>query len=127
MSHTIVHFEIPADDPEALSAFYRDMFGWRIEPMPGGGEYWSIETVPVDANGLPTEQGVNGGMMRRVTPQQTPVNYIYVESVDEAVTKARALGAAVIVEKMEVPGIGWFAQLIDPQGNPFAVFQPNRA
>jgi predicted enzyme related to lactoylglutathione lyase len=28
-----------------------------------------------------------------------------------------------MVEKMPVPGMGWFAQLIDPQGNPFALWQ----
>ena len=73
------------------------------------------------------EPGVNGGMMRRQVPQQMPVNYVSVESVDESVAKAKALGATVVVEKMPVPGMGWFAQLIDPQGNPFAVWQADEA
>ena len=124
MSNTIVHFEIPADDPEKLAAFYTQMFDWKIEKMQGGGEeYWGITTVPVDNKGMPTEPGVNGGMMARQVPQQAPVNYISVDSVDESVAKAKALGATVVVEKKEVPGMGWFAQLIDPQGNIFAVWQ----
>jgi predicted enzyme related to lactoylglutathione lyase len=95
--------------------------------MPGEVEYWGITTVAVDDKGLPVEPGVNGGMMRRQVPQQTPINYVSVESVDESVAKAKALGATVVVEKMPVPGMGWFAQLIDPQGHPFAVWQADAA
>jgi len=38
VNHGVVHFEIPADDPEKLAAFYTQLFGWRIEkfPMEGG-------------------------------------------------------------------------------------------
>lgn len=70
MAHTIVHFEIYADDPPKLAEFYRRLFGWKIEktPMPGG-EYWMIGTVPTDpSTGLPKEPGVNGGMMKRPMP-----------------------------------------------------------
>jgi predicted enzyme related to lactoylglutathione lyase len=123
MPHTIVHFEIPADDPDKLAAFYGELFGWKVEKLPGQAEYWSVETVAVDEHGRPKEPGVNGGMMRRVAPQQMPINYISVDSVDEAVARAQSLGATVVVEKMQIPGVGWFAQLADPQGNPFAVFQ----
>jgi predicted enzyme related to lactoylglutathione lyase len=127
MSHTIVHFEIPADEPEKLASFYSELFEWKIERMPGEVEYWGITAVPVDDSGQPTEPGVNGGMMRRQVPQQTPINYVSVESVDDSIAKAKALGATVIVEKMPVPGMGWFAQLIDPQGNPFAIWQSDMA
>ena len=30
MEHTIVHFEIPADQPERSATVYREMFGWDI-------------------------------------------------------------------------------------------------
>jgi predicted enzyme related to lactoylglutathione lyase len=35
MDHTIVHFEIPADDPERAARFYRDLFGWKIDKYEG--------------------------------------------------------------------------------------------
>lgn len=125
MSHTIVHFEIPAEDPDKLAAFCQSLFGWKIERLSseGGMEYWAITTVPVDETGMPKEPGVNGGMMRRQVPQQTLVNYVSVESVDEYVAKATSLGATVVVPKMPVQGMGWFAQLADPQGNAFAVWE----
>ena len=125
MDHTIVHFEIPADQPERAAKFYREMFGWNINRWenPGGIEYWMVETVPTDAEGRPVRQGVNGGLMPRMYPAQQPVNYIAVESVDEAVAKAERLGAKVMMGKTPVPGMGWFAQLTDTEGNVLAVWQ----
>ena len=123
MDHTVVHFEIPADDVEKLRKFYSELFGWKIEKMPGPVEYWGIATVPVNEKGMPQRPGVNGGMMKRQNPEHKPVNYIAVESVDEYVKKIEALGGRVIVPKMEVPGIGWWALALDPEGNQFAILQ----
>jgi predicted enzyme related to lactoylglutathione lyase len=129
LDHTIVHFEIPADQPERAAKFYRELFGWEISRFEGsaddreGFEYWIVRTVPTDAEGRPTRPGVNGGLMRRMAPGQTPVNYISVEDVDEFSRKAERLGAKVMLPKRPVPGMGWFAQLTDPEGNAFAVWQ----
>ena len=123
VDHTIVHFEIPADDVEKLRKFYSELFGWKIEKTPGPVEYWSIETVPVDEKGEPIRPGVNGGMMKRQNPQHKPVNYILVESVDEYSKKIEALGGKVVVPKIEVPGIGWWALALDTEGNQFAILE----
>lgn len=114
MAHTVVHFEIPADDVEALAGFYTNLFGWKIEKAPM--DYWLIETAPQG-------QGVNGGMMKRQSPQHVPTNYIGVESVDDFVRKAERLGAKVIMPKQAVPGVGYFAMILDPQNNPLGMFQ----
>jgi uncharacterized protein len=133
MAHTIVHFEIPADNPERAAKFYWDLFGWDIKRFEGSSEgmdyrpenfeYWMVNTVPTDAQGRPTEQGVNGGLMRRMYPNQPSINYINVESVDDFVRKAERLGAKVLMGKSPVPGMGWFAQLTDTEGNLFAVWE----
>jgi len=123
MEHTVVHFEIPADQPERAVKFYRELFGWEIKQVEGPMEYWLVETVPTDGEGRPTRPGVNGGVMRRMMPEQTPVNYIGVASVDEFARKAERLGAKVVVPKMPVPGMGWFAQLTDTEGNIFAIWE----
>ena len=129
MDSTIVHFEIPADDPERAAQFYRDMFGWKIDRWENGAgmEYWLVQTVPTDEQGQPTRQGVNGGLMPRMYPAQQPVNYIAVPSVDEAVARAEKLGAKVMMGKTPVPGMGWFAQLTDPEGNVIAVWESDMA
>ena len=123
VDHTIVHFEIPADDVEKLRKFYSKLFGWKIEKTPGPMDYWMIQTVPVDEKMMPIRPGVNGGMMKRQQPEHKPVNYISVESVDEYTKKIKALGGTVLVPKMEVPGIGWWALALDPEGNQFAILQ----
>ena len=46
-----------------------------------------------------------------------------VESVDEYSKKIEALGGKVIVPKMEVPNMGFWAMAIDPEGNHFAVWE----
>jgi predicted enzyme related to lactoylglutathione lyase len=73
MDHTVVHFEIPADDVEKLRKFYSELFGWKIERMPGPVEYWGIGTVPVDEKGMPERLGVNGGISLR--PRRQPVRH----------------------------------------------------
>lgn len=125
MDSTIVHFEIPADDTERAARFYRELFGWKIERWENsnGIEYWMVETVPTNEQGMPVRPGVNGGMMPRMYPAQQPVNYIAVEDVNQAVAKAEKLGAKVMMGKTPVPGMGWFAQLTDPEGNVLAVWE----
>jgi len=123
VDHTIVHFEIPADDVEKLRKFYSQLFGWKIEKMPGPVEYWGIQTVPFDEKGVPMRPGVNGGMMKKQNPEHKPVNYVLVESVDEYVKKIESLDGKIVVPKMEVPGIGWWALALDPEGNQFAILQ----
>ncbi|MGH7579440.1 MAG: VOC family protein [Gemmatimonadales bacterium] len=129
MDHTIVHFEIPADQPERAAKFYRELFGWDINRWenPGGIEYWMVGTVPTDAEGRPVRQGVNGGLMPRMYPGQGPVNYISVEDLDESVAKAERLGAKVLMGRTPVPGMGWFAQLSDTEGNTIALWQTDMA
>ena len=125
MEHTIVHFEIPADDPERAAKFYRELFGWDIQKWDSAAapEYWMVHTVPTDQKGQPTSPGVNGGLMRRQSSGQPPVNYVGVESVDQYTQKAKRLGAKEVMPKTAVKGMGWFAWLNDTEGNVFAIWQ----
>jgi uncharacterized protein len=117
MNHTPVHFEIPADDPEKLSAFYTGLFGWKIEKWPGGNmDYWMIQAAPEG-------EGVNGGMMKRQAPQQPITIYFSVESINDFSKKVTDLGGQVIMPKTPVPAMGWFAVCLDPQKNVFAIWE----
>ena len=124
MDHTIIHFEIPAEDVTTLRQFYSELFGWKINRAPGPIEYYVIETVPVDENMTPIRPGVNGGMYKKDEQDVKPVNYISVESIDDYVEKLKALGGTLIRSKQEVPGVGWVALALDPEGNQFAMLQP---
>ena len=123
--HGIVHFEIPASDPEKLSQFYTQLFGWKIEKTDMDGQpYYSVSTVPTDGQGMPNVPGaINGGLAPRMMPNQPVTNYVQVESVDQYAEKAKGLGAQVQMGKTPVPGMGYFAILTDPDGNPVGLWQ----
>lgn len=122
LDHTIIHFEIPANDVGKIRKFYNDLFGWKIDDIPGM-EYSIISTVPMDEKGNLLRLGVNGGLYKRSMPQQQPLNYINVESVDEYSKKVVDLGGQIVVKKTEIPKMGWFAVAIDPDGNAFGLFE----
>jgi len=116
---TLVHFEIPATDPAKISSFYNQLFGWKFNKWEGGSmDYWLIShkdaTSPDDTI---------GGLFKRNNPQEQFLNYVLVKSVDDSVAKATGLGAKVLMAKQEIPNMGWFAVLADPDGNTFALYQ----
>jgi hypothetical protein len=126
MDQTIVHFEIPAKDLEKLKGFYEKVFGWKIVKSPPMAEmeYWIIQTVPTDDKGMLLRPGVNGGMYKKEMEGATAVNYVAVADIDKALKEAKRLGAKVVSDKAEIPKIGWFAVLRDPEGNPIGMLQP---
>ena len=126
--NSVVHFEIYADDPEALAKFYTSLFDWKVEDVPGM-DYRMVQTTDTDAEGHPTSGvGINGAIARRPAGYQmnSAASYVAVESIEATVEKATKLGARVTRDKMPVPGMGWFAMFIDPQGNHFAIWKADR-
>jgi len=115
----VVHFEIPANDPERAAAFYKKAFGWKIEKWPGPMEYWMVNT------GVEGTPGINGGLMRN-TNIKTTTNTIGVESVDAAVGAVTKAGGTLVMAKTPIPGVGYFAYLTDTEGNLFGVMQPDQ-
>lgn len=126
MDHTIVHFEIPVDDVNRASTFYREVFGWEISRMPGPFDYFGVRTTASGENGMPTGPGVNGGMMKRMSPEQRLTNYIGVEDVDAHAARLIKAGGTITEPKMAVPGVGWFVQFHDPEGNLLALWQSDK-
>jgi len=126
--NNVAHFEIYANDPRKLGQFYTSLFDWQLEPM-AGMNYTHVKTVDTDKDNHPTTPGgINGGLMERpqgFTPKAW-VSYVNVASVDDTVAHAKTLGAHVSKPKSAVPGMGWFAMLTDPEGNEFAVWQPDK-
>ena len=55
------------------------------------------------------------------------LGYVYVEDVDGKVMEATGLGAKVLHAPSDIPDVGRFSVLADPQGAVFALFKPNGA
>ncbi len=67
--------------------------------------------------------GIDGGMMKKTDPNQHPINYVLVESVDEMSRKVQQLGGTIVMPKMEVPQVGFIAVALDPEGNVFGMWE----
>ena len=119
MNHTIVFFEIPADNVAKMKDFYKAVFDWKVIDVPGQDIDYSIfHTVPTDEKGMLKEPGVNGGLYKRKDPSQVPVNYIQVESIEDYLDKAVRNGGKVLMAKMAVPGMGIRGMDRRPRGEP---------
>ncbi|CCB90202.1 glyoxalase/bleomycin resistance protein/dioxygenase [Simkania negevensis Z] len=121
----VVHFEIPVDDMEAAKEFY-SIFGWDLIDMPEMG-YIGVRTTAVDENRMPKEPGaINGGMMKRTDDVKAPVIAIQVDSVDTFIKKVIANGGKLIMPKVEIPNMGYYAYIADPQGNVLGLWESMR-
>jgi predicted enzyme related to lactoylglutathione lyase len=119
-----MHFEIPVDDMERASKFYGELFGWDIKPAgPDFSDYMLINTFPESTE---KEKGINGGMMKRSTPDQHPLNYITVEDIESYSAKVEELGGQILMPKMPVKGMGWNAVAKDTEGNTFGLWQDDK-
>jgi predicted enzyme related to lactoylglutathione lyase len=121
MAHgDITHVEIPADDPERAKTFYSGLFGWEIGDMPGfeGYSMWSAPNK------------ISGGAIgkRGETVPAQVMDYVEVDSIDEAIAKVTELGGSVDVGKTDIGGdMGWTAHIRDTEGNPMGLYQAGSA
>jgi predicted enzyme related to lactoylglutathione lyase len=121
MTGSVTHFEIYAEQPPKLAEFYRSLLGWRIEQAPGI-DYWRIQS------GANAPNGLNGGLTYRPFPgPRSWVHYVHVDSLDRMAAEVIRLGGEVLRPKTAVPKTAWYAVVADPEGNIFAVWQPDKA
>ena len=112
----IVHFEIPVDDGERASAFYREALGWQVSGF-GDQPYWLVTAGDDD------EQGANGALIGRSEVHRSPVLIVGVGRIDEAVQSVVRAGGRLVHDKMPIPGVGWSAYFSDTEGNVVGLFQ----
>jgi len=111
--------ELVTPDVEAAKAFYAELFGWDLDTAPMEGTDYTVVKVAGKAV---------GGMMK--TPPNMPPGvpphwglYITVEDVQATVAKIQELGGSVWVPPTDIPKVGTFAVVADPQGAVFSVIR----
>lgn len=117
MASRVIHFEIPAEDPDRAVAFYRDAFGWAIEKWEGPVDYW------LAATGV-GEPGIDGAIMRRGGVAAAVVNTVNVDDIEAAMGRVRAAGGEVAGEIQEIPGVGQHVYCRDTEGHLLGLMQP---
>jgi hypothetical protein len=117
--NTFCWSELLSPDPAASVRFYTALFRWESKPSTAADHYteWTVQGCPV------------GGLMQ-LGPEMggAPphwMTYVAVEDCDATVKRAASLGGQAIVPAMDIPGVGRFAVLADPQGACFAVIRLN--
>ena len=103
--------ELMTTDVEAAKAFYTQLFGWTLEDMQMEGMTYTV----IKAGGREV-----GGMMGTAPEAAgTPPmwgTYVTVDDVDSVARTATGLGATLMVEPRDIPGVGRFCVIRDPQG-----------
>ena len=117
MENSVTHFEIYGEEPTKLADFYRNVFGWQIEQMPGVS-YWRIQTSSAEPKAL------HGGLTYRAIPDLNGwMLFVNVTSLDETVALVQKLGGSVVRPKTAVPKTAWMTIVADPAKNIFGVWQ----
>ncbi len=119
----VVHFEIPADDPERLIGFLEKVFGWRIQKWDGPVDYWLVMTGHDGEDEKGGEPGIDGGVNRRGDGNPMVVNTIDVDDLDAVLEEIAEFGGEIVAPKMPVPTVGWMAYFKDPEGNVHGLMQ----
>jgi uncharacterized protein len=105
--------ELASPDLDASAEFYRELFGWKIEPFEG------METPYL---GIQNSEGQSNGGIRPAAENEPTYWLVYFGADDASAGAAKAseLGGNTLVE-MEI-GVGKIAVLQDPQGAVFALY-----
>ncbi len=123
MTGRVVHFEVPYDDADRARAFYSNVFGWNIQPMPEF-DYNFVQTGPTEENGMPTEPGyIGGGMFQRGAEIGKPIITIDVDDMTKALSAIAEHGGAAVGEVQPVGDMGLAAYFTDSEGNLMGVWQ----
>ena len=113
----VIHFEIPAENPEKLVNFYRNVFNWEITKWDGPKEYWLVKT------GEKSEPGIDGAIVRSEHDFKNIVNTIDVSDIDLYLKKITDNGGEILFDKMKIPNVGLLAYARDCEGTVFGIIQ----
>ena len=111
--------ELATRDIGAAQSFYPGVLGWDVEERDFGGVKYTLWKVDGEM--------VAGGMpMGDQFPPEVPPHwavYFAVDDADASAEKAKQLGGQVQVEPMDIPDVGRFAVIADPQGAVFSIIK----
>lgn len=110
-------YELMTPDPDAAQAFYAGVVGWTVAAS--GMEDFDYRLASAGETAV-------AGLMAPLTADMPCfwMIYIAVDSADATAEAAKAAGGAIYKAPADIPGVGRFAVLADPQGAAFGVLQP---
>lgn len=112
-------YELLTTHPDAAPDFYGQVAGWTTSA-------WETEGAPPYTMWMNGEQPIGGIMQKPPEAAEAPPHWlVHVSTPDLAATTAEAEGlGGKVLNRIEVPTVGDFAIIQDPQGAIFSAFQP---
>lgn len=114
-----VWYELVTTDVEAAKRFYSQVVGWGTQPYDNDPSYTMWTSGGTALGGLmllPQEA-------RRMGAPPSWMGYISTPDVDATVRQATSLGGKILTGPRDIPDIGRFAVIQDPQGAAFAAYR----
>jgi len=118
---SLIWTELMTTDTDKAGKFYTGLLPWKTESMKMDDDM--VYTLFKRSD----DQGAGGMMPIPKQAQGAPPNwlsYFAVDDVDKSAAKVKELGGKVMNPPQDIPNIGRFAVVTDPQGAHFALFKP---
>ena len=103
--------ELTTSDTTAARKFYGTLLGWQFKDMDMGESTYTV--INVDGQGL---GGITGVPPNAQGMAPTWGGYVTVDDVDKVVARVAGLGGRVLLAPTDIPTVGRFATIMDPQG-----------
>jgi predicted enzyme related to lactoylglutathione lyase len=107
--------ELMTTDPKGAQKFYGELLGWKFREMPMPDGEYAVAALDADCAGIASIPAGAAGM------PPTWGSYITVDDVDASAKRAVQLGGKVLVPATDIPTIGRFCVIADPQGAMFSL------
>jgi predicted enzyme related to lactoylglutathione lyase len=120
---SFVWYELMSSDVVAAKAFYTKVVGWKTEDVSMPGMTYTLLRAG------DTQVGGMWGLSKDAAAQgmrPSWVSYISVDDVDSAASKVQSLGGKLYAAPADIPNVGRFAVVADPQGAVFNLFKPTQ-
>jgi predicted enzyme related to lactoylglutathione lyase len=113
-----VWYELITPDPKSAIAFYTDVVGWKTQPFSDEYTMWVTSQGPIGGTMTLTTGARNSG-----APPSWMAS-IQTDNVDATVAAVQKRNGRCHVQPMDIPNVGRYAVVQDPQGAAFALFKP---
>ena len=113
-----VWYELCTTDPEAAADFYASVVGWTVELSGLTGIEYRLASI-----GDRQVAGIMTLPSELMPPRPIWFGYIAAEDVDATAREIEAAGGSIYKAPQDIPTIGRFAVVSDPQGAVFMLFR----
>ncbi|HRE40684.1 MAG TPA: VOC family protein [Ignavibacteria bacterium] len=122
-NNPVVYFEIPINDMERATIFYKEIFGYEFEIAEIHGNQMAFFPF---GEGMP---GASGALAKGEIYKPTKdgvVVYLGCDNIDDVLEKITSRKGVILFPKTEVENTGFVAEIEDSEGNRIALFEKLR-